>query len=91
MEHGEIRICKINPEDDVDFSNYWILSMHENNNGLISSICFSYDYKMLLTCGYDGNIYSFFINDDSPVPEIKIPVAKPATEFVRFSQIIYFV
>ncbi|XP_011500262.1 PREDICTED: uncharacterized protein LOC105364098 [Ceratosolen solmsi marchali] len=80
MEHGEIRVCKVNPENVTDFSNYWVLPMHDNFNGIISSICLSYDQTTLITCGHDGNIFSYYINDDSPAPEIDIPVVKPASE-----------
>ncbi|XP_015588735.2 uncharacterized protein LOC107264707 [Cephus cinctus] len=76
MEHGEIRICRVNPEDHTDFSDYWILSMHDNYNGYIPKILLSHDQKMLLTCGHDGNLFSFLINDDTPPLTFHIPRAK---------------
>lgn len=88
MENGELRVCKVNPEEETDFSNYWILSMHDNFNGYISSIRLSYDKKMLLTCGYDGNIFSYTINDDSPAPEIQIPVVESAAQIVSFLKMV---
>lgn len=76
LEHGEIRVCRVNPQDEADFSDYWTLAMHDNFNGYVSSIRLSYDRKMLLTCGYDGNIFSFFINDSEPIEILKMPVRK---------------
>ncbi|XP_043276979.1 cilia- and flagella-associated protein 44 isoform X2 [Venturia canescens] len=64
MGGGEIRICRINSHDDMDFSDYLVLPMHEPKNGLIPVISLSYDGKMLLTCGHDGNLFSYKINDE---------------------------
>ena len=85
MENGEIRVCKVNPDNEIDFSDYWILPMHDNFNGYIPSMRLSYDRKMLLTCGHDGNIFSFTINDDSPVPIVEIPEVETDTSVVSFS------
>lgn len=64
MEHGEIRVCRVNKDDHTDLSDYWILPMHDNYNGYIPKILLSHDNRMLLTCGHDGNLFSFLINDD---------------------------
>lgn len=65
MEQGEIRICRLKHLDFTDLSDYWILPMHDTLIGYIPKIIFSYNYKMLFTCGHDGNIFSFIFNDDS--------------------------
>ncbi|XP_011056677.1 PREDICTED: cilia- and flagella-associated protein 44, partial [Acromyrmex echinatior] len=71
MEHGEIRICKWKPKNYTDLSDYWILPMHDNYNGYISKMVLSHDQNMLFTCGYDGNLFSYEINDDTPFEQIK--------------------
>lgn len=43
METGQIRVNRINPEDFRDLSDYWLLSMHDNFNGRINEMCFSFD------------------------------------------------
>lgn len=73
MEDGAIRVCRVNSQDDADFSDYWILSMHDNMNGRVTSMRLSTDERILLTCGHDGNVFSYTVNDDSP-PEIEVPI-----------------
>ncbi|KAI4496377.1 hypothetical protein M0804_000187 [Polistes exclamans] len=73
MERGEIRVCKINPQDHSDLSDYWILPMHDNYNGYIPKMLLSYDHKIFLTCGYDGNLFTYKINDNTADEIIEIP------------------
>ncbi|XP_076666446.1 cilia- and flagella-associated protein 44 isoform X2 [Andrena cerasifolii] len=75
-QYGELYVCKMKHEDPLDFSDYWILPIHDYYNGHISKILLSYDQKILLTCGHDGNIFSFTINDDASYESIRIPEAK---------------
>ena len=82
MEHGEIRVCQINADDYMDLSNYWSLSMHDNFNGYIPKMMFSYDQKMLLTCGYDGNLFSFYINDETFYLEYEVPIPDDPLDLV---------
>ncbi|XP_023287600.1 uncharacterized protein LOC105700070 isoform X2 [Orussus abietinus] len=82
MEHGEIRVCRVNPNDHTDFSDYWILPMHDNYNGYIPTMKLSHDHKMLLTCGHDGNLFSFKINytrlsGSHSIPQAKSPLPLP--------------
>ncbi|XP_014472910.1 PREDICTED: cilia- and flagella-associated protein 44 [Dinoponera quadriceps] len=76
MEHGQIRVCKYKSEDYTDLSDYWILSMHDNYNGCIPKMILSHDQKMLFTCGYDGNLFSYEINDDTPPEVIDFEIAE---------------
>lgn len=69
MEHGEIRICRWKPKSYTDLSDYWILPMHDNYNDYIPKMILS--QKMLFTCGYDGNLFSYEINDDMPPEEFE--------------------
>ncbi|KAF7998128.1 hypothetical protein HCN44_009526 [Aphidius gifuensis] len=65
MQNGEIRICRINKNEPTDLSDYLVLPMHDNSNGKISKILLSHDETMLLTCGWDGNLFSYKINENS--------------------------
>ncbi|XP_046415054.1 cilia- and flagella-associated protein 44 [Neodiprion fabricii] len=82
MEHGEIRVCRVNRDDHTDLSDYWILPMHDNYNGYIPKILISHDNRMLLTCGHDGNLFSYLINDAGEhtesylSPEVHAPFRK---------------
>lgn len=78
MEHGEIRVCRVNPYDHTDLSDYWLLPMHDNYNGRIPKILLSHDRKMLLTCGHDGNLFSYLINDDEEYIESSLNPEIPA-------------
>lgn len=88
MEHGQIRVCKFKSDDHTDLSDYWILSMHDNYNGYIPKMILSHDQKMLFTCGYDGNLFSYEINDDTPFEEVEFEKAEKTSLLVR--QRLYF-
>lgn len=92
MEHGQIRVCKLKPENYTDLSDYWILSMHDNFNGYIPKIILSYNQKMLFTCGYDGNLFSYEINDDTPFEAIEFEIIKGILSLVRICAVssLYF-
>lgn len=64
MQHGQIRVVKVNPDDFKDLSDYWQISMHDNLNGFIPKMCFSYDEKLFFSCGHDGNIFSYIYNPE---------------------------
>lgn len=81
--NGEIRVCRVNAKDYTDFSDYWTLSMHDNYYGFISKMLISYDNKMLLTCGHDGNLFSYVINEDTRESEHEIPKPKLLAALVK--------
>lgn len=89
MEHGQIRVCKLKPENYTDLSDYWILSMHDNFNGYIPKIILSHNQKMLFTCGYDGNLFSYEIKDDTPSEAIEFEIIKGALSLVRICAVSY--
>ncbi|XP_076749592.1 cilia- and flagella-associated protein 44 [Xylocopa sonorina] len=72
-QYGELYIIKMKEKDPLDFSDCWILPIHDYYNGHMSKIVLSYDRTMLLTCGHDGNIFSFKINDDVSYKKYIIP------------------
>lgn len=67
MQDGTIRVNKVNPQDFRDLSDYWTLAMHENLNGFVPRMAFSYDEKYFFSCGHDGNVFAYTFhpeNDD---------------------------
>lgn len=73
-QYGQLYVIKIKDKDPLDFSDCWILQTHDHYNGHISNILFGYNKEILLTCGQDGNIFSFKINDDTPYEEYEVPM-----------------
>uniref|UniRef100_A0A8C3L0B6 Cilia- and flagella-associated protein 44 n=1 Tax=Chrysolophus pictus TaxID=9089 RepID=A0A8C3L0B6_CHRPC len=78
MQNGALRVY---PLQDKDLSvntlkAYWSFSVHDNDYGQIRGICCSYDDRFLITCGGDGNIFTFNILSPEDVQEelkAKIP------------------
>lgn len=64
MQDGTIRVNKVNPEDFRDLSDYWTLAMHDNYNGFVPKMCFSYDEKYFFSCGYDGNVFAYIFHPE---------------------------
>ncbi|ERL94503.1 hypothetical protein D910_11780 [Dendroctonus ponderosae] len=64
MQDGSIRVNKVNPDDYTDLTNYFTIAMHDNQNGFVPKLCFSYDEKYLFSCGHDGNIFSYKFNPE---------------------------
>lgn len=63
MQNGSIVVVLV--EDPCDkFSNYWQISMHDNYDGAVKSLCFSNDKKLLFSCGTDGSIFSYYLNNE---------------------------
>ena len=95
MENGMIRIQTLDNEggkrkhvpdsSQADFSTfgpYWVLSVHDNNYGLVQDVKMSADDRFLFTCGGDGNMFAFEIMNQEKIEEsqrvarAKIPSAK---------------
>ncbi|XP_064214804.1 cilia- and flagella-associated protein 44 isoform X1 [Tribolium castaneum] len=83
MENGEIRVNKIKDGDYHDLSDYWSLAMHDNQNGFVPNMCFSYDEKFFFTCGHDGNVFSYTFqpDDDDYIPPEDYPIVEERTSF----------
>lgn len=58
MQDGMIRVNSIK-DDYTDLSDYFLLPMHDNLNGIISKLELSYDKKFLFSIGNDGNLFSY--------------------------------
>ncbi|GLH13924.1 WD repeat-containing protein 52 [Gryllus bimaculatus] len=73
MQDGKIRVCRKNPNNISDLSDYWALSMHDNDNGIIPQMCFSYDNKFMFSCGRDGNVFAYVVASEIDKPPIRKP------------------
>lgn len=79
MEDGRIRV-NATTDDYLDLSDYWILSMHNNLEGVIPTIFKSYDGKSLFSIGQDGSIFVYKWNGPSGAKITKaIPFTIPKT------------
>lgn len=83
MQDGSIRINRVNPNNFRDLSNYWKLSMHDNFNGFIPRMCFSYDEKYFFTCGYDGNVFSYTFHPENNEYTKYVPARMKFTKKLR--------
>lgn len=64
MQNGAIRVNR-KKTDFHDLSDYWLLTMHDNHNGVIHALDISFDKRYLLSVGADGNIFVY--NWKSPI------------------------
>lgn len=77
MEDGRIRV-NATTSNYLDLSDYWILSMHNNLEGVIPKIFKSFDGKHLFSIGQDGSIFVYKWNG----PIESIPSTKPLPFFI---------
>ncbi|NWW68741.1 CFA44 protein, partial [Ifrita kowaldi] len=70
MQDGSLRAYPLNGKDlSVDaLKDYWYLNVHDNDYGQIQGICCSHDGRCLITCGGDGNIFTFNILSEEEFP-----------------------
>ncbi|NXB34629.1 CFA44 protein, partial [Eulacestoma nigropectus] len=71
MQDGSLRAYPLRGKDlSVDaLKDYWYLNVHDNDYGQIRGICCSHDDRCLITCGGDGNIFTFDIWSEEELPE----------------------
>ncbi|NWV28060.1 CFA44 protein, partial [Origma solitaria] len=71
MQDGSLRAYPLSDKDlSVDaLKDYWYLNVHDNDCGQIRGICCSHDDECLITCGGDGNIFTFDIWLEEELPE----------------------
>lgn len=58
MQDGAIRVNR-ETSDFRDLSDYWLLTMHDNQNGVIHAIDVSFDKHFMFSVGADGNIFMY--------------------------------
>ncbi|NXM90443.1 CFA44 protein, partial [Oenanthe oenanthe] len=80
MQDGSLRVYPLSVEDlsaDV-LKDYWYMNVHDNDNGQIRGICCSHDERCLITCGGDGNIFTFDLLSEEELPkELKVIIPPP--------------
>ncbi|NXB56408.1 CFA44 protein, partial [Struthidea cinerea] len=71
MQDGSLRAYPLHDKDlSVDsLKDYWYLNVHDNDYGQIRGICCSHDDRCLITCGGDGNIFTFGIWSEEQLRE----------------------
>ncbi|NXG14111.1 CFA44 protein, partial [Grallaria varia] len=85
MQDGSLRVYPLlEKELSVNtLKKYWCLNVHDNDSGQIQCICSSFDDTFLITCGGDGNIFTFDILSLEGVPKerkAKIPSPRSGLE-----------
>ncbi|XP_016158290.1 PREDICTED: cilia- and flagella-associated protein 44 isoform X2 [Ficedula albicollis] len=71
MQDGSLRAYPLSVKDlsaEV-LKDYWYMNVHDNDNGQIRGICCSHDERCLITCGGDGNIFTFDLLSEEELPE----------------------
>lgn len=58
MQDGAIRVNRTN-SDFRNHSDFWLLTMHDNQNGIIHALDVSFDKRFLFSAGADGNIFVY--------------------------------
>ncbi|XP_056341272.1 cilia- and flagella-associated protein 44 [Oenanthe melanoleuca] len=80
MQDGSLRAYPLSVKDlsaDV-LKDYWYMNVHDNDNGQIRGICCSHDERCLITCGGDGNIFTFDLLSEEELPkELKVIIPPP--------------
>ncbi|KAM6141028.1 LOW QUALITY PROTEIN: cilia- and flagella-associated protein 44 [Pterocles gutturalis] len=80
MQNGSVRVYPLQEKDlSVNtLKEYWSFNVHDNDYGQIQGICCSYDDRFLITCGGDGNIFTFNILSPEDVhKELKSKIPSP--------------
>ncbi|NWZ32929.1 CFA44 protein, partial [Asarcornis scutulata] len=80
MQNGALRVYALQDKDlsANTLKEYWSFNVHDNDYGQIRGICSSYDDRFLITCGEDGNIFTFNILSPADVhKELKAKIPSP--------------
>ncbi|NXO76366.1 CFA44 protein, partial [Sitta europaea] len=80
MQDGSLRAYPLSDEGVSvgALKDYWYLNTHDNDNGQIQGICCSHDDGCLITCGGDGNIFTFDLLLEEKLPkELKVIIPPP--------------
>ncbi|XP_019404351.1 PREDICTED: cilia- and flagella-associated protein 44 isoform X2 [Crocodylus porosus] len=86
MKDGAVRVYPLQDKelsvDTVD--RYWSFNIHDNDYGQIQGIYSSYDDRFLVTCGADGNIFTFTILSPEDIQkELRAKVPSPRRELEK--------
>lgn len=80
MKDGGVRVYPLQDKElSVDtLDRYWSFNIHDNDYGQIQGIYSSYDDRFLVTCGADGNIFTFTILSPEDIQkELRAKVPSP--------------
>ncbi|NXD80639.1 CFA44 protein, partial [Halcyon senegalensis] len=80
MQNGALRVYPLRDKKlSVNaLKEYWSFNVHDNDYGQIQGICSSYDDRFLITCGGDGNIFTFNIFSPEDIhKELKAKIPSP--------------
>ncbi|NXV81980.1 CFA44 protein, partial [Atlantisia rogersi] len=80
MQNGSLRVYPLQEKElSADtLKEYWSFNIHDNDYGQIQGICCSFDDRFLITCGGDGNIFTFNILSPEDVhKELKAKIPSP--------------
>ncbi|XP_071842731.1 cilia- and flagella-associated protein 44-like isoform X2 [Apostichopus japonicus] len=104
MENGVIRVQTVEAKEDKDenyrqpnlnqadlssLTNYWMLNVHDNNYGSITTLVPSFDDRHIFSSAADGNFFVFTmmtteqIEEAQAVAKAKIPSARKDDELLR--------
>ncbi|XP_061484299.1 cilia- and flagella-associated protein 44 [Rhineura floridana] len=78
MQNGAVRIYPLHQKElsADNVAGYWSYNLHDNNYGQIQGICPSFDDRFLVTCGADGNIFTYNILSAEEIKKVlktKVP------------------
>lgn len=66
--------------------DYWYLNVHDNDYGQIQGICLSHDNRCLITCGGDGNIFTFDLLSEEELPkDVEVIIPPPRVSWCPLS------
>ncbi|KYO22379.1 cilia- and flagella-associated protein 44 isoform A [Alligator mississippiensis] len=86
MKDGGVRVYPLQDKElSVDtLDRYWSFNIHDNDYGQIQGIYSSYDDRFLVTCGADGNIFTFTILSPEDIQkELRAKVPSPRRELEK--------
>uniref|UniRef100_A0ABM5FX06 Cilia- and flagella-associated protein 44 isoform X6 n=1 Tax=Pogona vitticeps TaxID=103695 RepID=A0ABM5FX06_9SAUR len=91
MDNGTVRIYPLHHKklSADNIAGYWSFSLHDNDYGRIQGICTSFDDRFLVTCGADGNIFTYNIlsaEDVKKVLKTKVPSPRGGLDRERAAQ-----
>ncbi|NXK95673.1 CFA44 protein, partial [Formicarius rufipectus] len=86
MQDGSLRVYPLSEKElsAKTLKEYWCLNVHDNDYGQIQGLCSSFDDTVLITCGGDGNIFTFEILSPEDIPkERKAKIPSPRSDLEK--------
>ncbi|XP_042312653.1 cilia- and flagella-associated protein 44 isoform X2 [Sceloporus undulatus] len=91
MENGAVRIYPLHRKElsADNIAGYWSFNLHDNDYGKIQGICSSFDDRFLVTCGADGNIFTYNILSAEEIKKVlrtKVPSPRKGLDQERAAE-----